>query len=150
MYIMEEILRLIDDLTLLMARYDFNTLMHMAQYKEKIHGGAYNVHYDTLVEYNMERGGLTTELDVYCHDANEMFTTKSVANVALVISYNNKPLYRHSLQAEIPQDPKHELWEYTEVSVFVASPLVFASVVEDGYQETLLQVVSDTAEKLGK
>lgn len=40
--------------------------------------------------------------------------------------------------------------EYTEVSVFVASPLVFASVVEDGYQETLLQVVKDTAEKLGK
>lgn len=26
----------------------------------------------------------------------------------------------------------------------------FASVVEDGYQETLLQVIKDTAEKLGK
>lgn len=147
---MKEVLTLIDDLTLLMARYDFNTLMHMAQYKEKTLGGAYNVHYDTLVEYNMERGGFTAELDVYCHDASAMFTTKSLANVSLIISYNNKPLYRHSLQAEIPEDQKHELWEYTEVSVFVASPLVFASVVEDGYQETLLKVVSDTAEKLGK
>ena len=46
---MKEVLTLIDDLTLLMARYDFNTLMHMAQYKEKMLGGAYNVHYDTLV-----------------------------------------------------------------------------------------------------
>lgn len=147
---MEEILRLIDDLTLLMARYDFNTLMHMTQYKEKMLGGAYNVHYDTLVEYNMERGGFTAELDIYCHDASAMFTTKSLANVSLIISYNNKPLYRHSLQAEIPDNPQNELWEYTELSVFVASPLAFTSVVEDGYQETLLQVIKDTAEKLGK